>query len=162
MLNAYINGSGNGGFAYVFTQGMRDTQSTGPYINMQSSTSGVLINTRDAANKGLVIQGAASQTANLQEWQDSSGTVLAKVDANGTIQSQYFTNRTNVSNAYIGWVSDTLLITNRTASSVPFAIQGAASQSASLTVWQNSSANALACARSGVLVSNQSKSAYSA
>ena len=37
-----------------------------------------------AASKGLVVQGAASQTANLQEWQDSSGSVLASVSSNGT------------------------------------------------------------------------------
>jgi len=30
-----------------------------------------------AAVKGLIVQGAASQTANLQEWQDSTGTVLS-------------------------------------------------------------------------------------
>ena len=40
-----------------------------------------------ASTKGLVIKGAASQTANLQEWQDSSGAVLSKVSANGVISS---------------------------------------------------------------------------
>jgi len=36
-----------------------------------------------AAAKGLVIQGAASQTGNLQEWQDNSGTILAYIDKQG-------------------------------------------------------------------------------
>lgn len=36
-------------------------------------------------NKGLVVQGFASQTANLQQWQDSSGNVLASVDKLGTV-----------------------------------------------------------------------------
>jgi hypothetical protein len=35
-----------------------------------------------AAEQGLVIRGAASQTANLQEWQSSAGTVNAKLDSN--------------------------------------------------------------------------------
>jgi hypothetical protein len=35
--------------------------------------------------KGIVVKAAASQTANLQEWQDSAGTVLAKVDAGGKL-----------------------------------------------------------------------------
>jgi len=35
--------------------------------------------------KGLIVQGAASQTANLTEWQDSSGTALSSVDKNGYI-----------------------------------------------------------------------------
>ena len=41
-----------------------------------------------ATNKGFIIKGAASQTANLQEWQNYSGTVIAKVDASGNISSQ--------------------------------------------------------------------------
>ena len=40
-----------------------------------------------ATEKGLVIQGAASQTANLQEWQNSAGTALASVDAAGKVIS---------------------------------------------------------------------------
>ena len=34
---------------------------------------------------GLTVQGATSQSANLQEWQDSAGTVLAEVDNAGNI-----------------------------------------------------------------------------
>ena len=40
-----------------------------------------------AATKGLIVQGAASQTANLQEWQDSAGTVLASVSAAGVVKT---------------------------------------------------------------------------
>jgi hypothetical protein len=40
-----------------------------------------------AANVGLIIKGAASQTANLQEWQNSAGNVLVKVDSYGYITS---------------------------------------------------------------------------
>jgi len=34
---------------------------------------------------GLTVRGAASQSANLQEWEDSAGTVLAEVDNSGNI-----------------------------------------------------------------------------
>lgn len=37
------------------------------------------------ATKGLIIKGAASQSANLQEWQDSTGTVLFSVGATGDL-----------------------------------------------------------------------------
>ena len=40
-----------------------------------------------AATKGLIVQGAASQTANLQEWQDSAGAVLASVSAAGVVKT---------------------------------------------------------------------------
>ena len=32
---------------------------------------------------GLLVKGAASQTANLQEWQNSAGTVLGRIEAGG-------------------------------------------------------------------------------
>jgi hypothetical protein len=43
--------------------------------------------TRATTEKGLVIRGQASQTANLQEWQNSSGTITARVTSSGEIQS---------------------------------------------------------------------------
>ena len=45
----------------------------------------MLVGTRAASNIGIIIKGEASQTANLQEWQNSAGTVLAKVDASGVV-----------------------------------------------------------------------------
>lgn len=43
-----------------------------------------------ATQIGAVIRGAASQTANLQEWQNSGGTVLARVDNAGAVIGQAF------------------------------------------------------------------------
>jgi hypothetical protein len=42
-----------------------------------------VITANSAAIKGLVVKGAASQSANLQEWQNSSGTVLAYISPAG-------------------------------------------------------------------------------
>lgn len=44
--------------------------------------------TRTAGTRGLIVQGAASQTANLQEWHDSSSGILSTISENG-----YFTTR---------------------------------------------------------------------
>ncbi len=44
-----------------------------------------------SVTKGLVVQGAASQTANLQEWQNSAGTPLATVSASGSVGVQALT-----------------------------------------------------------------------
>lgn len=41
--------------------------------------------------KGSVIKGSASQTANLQEWQNSAGTVLASVSAAGSVAANAIT-----------------------------------------------------------------------
>jgi len=43
------------------------------------------INAGAAGTIGQIIRGAASQTANLQDWQNSAGTVLAKVDSAGGV-----------------------------------------------------------------------------
>jgi hypothetical protein len=40
-----------------------------------------------ATTVGAIVQGAASQTADLQEWRSSVGTVLAKIDANGNLSA---------------------------------------------------------------------------
>jgi len=44
-----------------------------------------------AATVGLVVQGAASQSADLTEWQNNAGTILAKVDSAGNITGTSFT-----------------------------------------------------------------------
>ncbi|MFO0862818.1 MAG: tail fiber domain-containing protein [Candidatus Saccharibacteria bacterium] len=43
----------------------------------------VMVATTATTSKGLVIQAKASQTANLQEWQSSTGTQIGAVDASG-------------------------------------------------------------------------------
>lgn len=47
---------------------------------------GALILTGSATAKGAVVRGASSQTANLQEWQNNSSTVLSAVHATGAFQ----------------------------------------------------------------------------
>jgi len=77
------------------TNGLIVEGGTGPYIQMGSSAT--YLYTRSASNKGLVIQGSVSQTANLQEWQDSSGTALSYVKPDGTL---YIVGNSNAS-----WIS---------------------------------------------------------
>jgi hypothetical protein len=45
------------------------------------------VTVNSASNKGLIVKAAASQTANLQDWQNSSGTVLASVNNRGMLTS---------------------------------------------------------------------------
>jgi hypothetical protein len=53
----------------------------------------------------IIIQGAASQTADLQQWQNNSGTVLAKIDSAGNLSATNFS--TTVTNLD-GGVSDSI------------------------------------------------------
>jgi len=41
-----------------------------------------------AATKGLIVRGASAQSANLQEWQNNAGTVLALIDSAGYSKNQ--------------------------------------------------------------------------
>lgn len=43
------------------------------------------INTPNATTKGLIIKGFTSQTANLQEWQNSAGAVITSINSGGTL-----------------------------------------------------------------------------
>lgn len=63
------------------------TSSTQPRLNLGttdlSSTLGVMVHA--SGGVGQIIRGAASQTANLQEWQNSAGSILTRVGSAGNI-----------------------------------------------------------------------------
>lgn len=57
---------------------------------------GSIINST-STSVGLTVQGASGQTANLQEWKNSSGSVVAAIDPNGTlIESGSVTEHDNI------------------------------------------------------------------
>jgi len=119
----------------------------GASISMGSNgdTGAVTLATAGAAYKGLVIKGAASQTANLQEWQNSAGVVLATVSNGGTIKSGAFASPTD-SGAYINFnsTSGAMLVGTRAASNIGIIIKGEASQTGDLQQWRNSAGTVLA------------------
>lgn len=94
---------------------------------------------------GLMVQGVASQTADLQQWQNSSATVLAKIDASGNIFAPTLQS-TTASTATLTTNGDTggLLIQTVAAGNKGEVIRATASQTANLTEWQNSSSTVLA------------------
>ncbi len=53
--------------------------------NTADSLAQELIYTNAATNKGLVVQGFSGQSANLSEWQDRLGSILANITAKGSI-----------------------------------------------------------------------------
>jgi hypothetical protein len=76
------------------------------------------IQSANAASVVSIIKGAASQTADLTEWHNSAGTILAKVDAAGNITGTSFTGNgagltnLNGSNVSSGTVADARLTSN--------------------------------------------------
>jgi hypothetical protein len=69
---------------YIFNNVAKGTDvKTNVGIGTNSPGARLQIDTGVAATKGLIVRGSGSQTANLQEWQNNGGTVLAYVAANG-------------------------------------------------------------------------------
>lgn len=66
--------------------------STSGYLNIGSmsvvSNVAASINIINSSHKGMVVRSAPSQTANIQEWQDSSGSVIASINKDGDFQAR--------------------------------------------------------------------------
>jgi len=86
----------------------------------------------------LYVKGLASQTANLQEWQNSAGTMQAQITPNGSFDGANVTAYGSLTGNY------NLRVNNGSASLVAAIIKGAASQTADLQQWQNSAGTKLA------------------
>lgn len=132
-----INGA-NMGFPYT---------STGATLNVNAGAASIV---------PLTVRGVASQTANLQEWQNSAGTVLTRIASDGSIYrgattidsyGAIYTTETMAigANAAQRFASGGMTIINReSASAVIFGVKGISSQTGDLTQWRNSSDNILA------------------
>lgn len=113
----------------------------------------------DSSTKALIVKAAASQTANLQEWQNSSGTILAKIDYAGKIIGTsdfwlsgsvgYFNAAGNTNGTFISVATGRGNFVLQNASAVGLTVKGAASQTGNLQEWQNSAGTTLARVSSG-------------
>lgn len=92
--------------ASIFPNGAASFAGYGSIGNStQSVTTALNVEIGNNSHKGIIVKASSSQSANLQEWQNSSASVLAKVDSTGAIfsnniqvvtltQSQTLTNKT--------------------------------------------------------------------
>ena len=98
-----------------------------------------------ATNNGLIIKGAASQTANLQEWQNSAGGVLASVQSNGKFYIGDLESYGSVGVGIVPFTSSAILAVATGATvNKGLIIKGSASQTANLQEWQDSAGTVLA------------------
>jgi hypothetical protein len=89
-----------------------------------------------SATAKTVIRGAASQTANLQEWQNSAGVAQSYIDSAGNVN---FSNTGSFAQASTGRA----FFRVNSATVVPMTLRAAASQTANLQEWQDSSGTVL-------------------
>lgn len=95
-----------------------------------------IINSSITTETPLIINGITSQSANLQEWRNATGTAQSLINSSGNFfvgstQSNYTTT------TQVG-------VKARAAGQIPLSIQAAASQTADLQQWQNSDGTVLA------------------
>lgn len=101
------------------------------------------VNTRATNWIGLIIRGVASQTANLQEWQNNAGTLLASVSNTGTFTATYYAS-TNNTGSYLQLDGSSTYINQRITNLPNLIIKAMASQTADLQQWQDSNGNTYA------------------
>ena len=104
------------------------------------------VSTASTTNAGIVVRGVASQTADLQVWQDSTATALAQVTSGGFMNATGYRQIGGNTNAFgASTISGTVTAfgPGGNAAIIPVTIRGAASQTADLQQWQNSSGSVL-------------------
>jgi hypothetical protein len=115
--------------AVLFSVATSGTISSGRVVSGGATGARVDVSTNSATSVGLGIRGVASQTANLQEWQISDGSVRSSISSNGFLTVGGSTPIANITSYAFG------------ATQIPLAVRGAASQTANLQQWQDSSGN---------------------
>ncbi|MHB8627017.1 MAG: hypothetical protein ACYDEO_12525 [Aggregatilineales bacterium] len=75
------------GSSVNFTQLLKLNNSGNMGINTTIPAAQLEVDANAAATKGLIVRAAASQTANLQEWQGSNSTVLASISGTGALSA---------------------------------------------------------------------------
>lgn len=144
-----------------------DTTANNIVTRLSINESGnVLINGFTSSTIGLIIKGAVSQTANLQEWQNSAGTVLAKVESTGAAlfgdgsNSSNYTRidafgNTNIRTGGSQYNGASLSVNTVIAAALGTVIRGASGQTADLAQFQNSSGAVLSSVNAaGTFVGN--------
>ena len=115
------------------------------YADYQGTATSLYVRPTATTRSGAVIKALASQTANIFEIQDSAGTVLTAVSNIGTMRAPIFASATaGLTAIWTNYDTSGIGIVPTSAAQKGLIIRGAASQSANLTEWQDSSANILA------------------
>lgn len=101
--------------------------------------SDIFVTPGSATKKGITVQGVLGQSANLQEWQDSTGTALSYVRSTGDMFATYM----NIGSLLFAGSTSRLSVQPQATTEKGFTIRGAVSQGANLFETQNSAGTPL-------------------
>jgi hypothetical protein len=130
---AKIDSSGN-----LYAPTLQSTTASTATLTTNGDTGGLLIGTVATGNKGLVINGITSQTANLQEWQ-VAGSAVANMSSSGRLNVAQL-GSTASGKAIITVASDNnaFLLSTAAAGNTGLIIRGIASQTGDLLQFEDS------------------------
>ena len=145
---ARINSNGS----FILSRSLYTSASLGVWASVNSDpvggSTGIGLNVAayNATSKGIVITGSASQTANLQEWQDSSGGNQASMTSYGKLFSNYLQSNYGILTGQATYTGGYNFISNPSfaTNSTTFIVKGVASQTANLQELQNNAGTILA------------------
>lgn len=155
-----VNASNTSGFVYFQTAGSNRAFITGAGlfgINTSSPGAQLGIESSSASTIGLIVKGASSQSANLQEWQNSGGVSVCSIQSTGLLRTNSGIRASSYSDNGVGNGMTFDITTNsggvnilgRDAGANPMLrITPAPGFAANLTEWRNSSGTALSSIRS--------------
>jgi len=104
-----------------------------------SKNGGDTITASSASTSGIIIKGAASQTAALTQWQNSAGTLIAQISSTG----RFYSGVSVTAGSASGSSTATINSVPTSAATVAILAKGFTSQTADLQQWQNSSGTVL-------------------
>jgi hypothetical protein len=147
-VTAVIQSVGGSTGAWTFAIANATTGTSTGGTSQAKLSANLAVTATTFATTPIVVQGASSQAANLQEWQDSTGAALALVDNGGGMRASGYNNIASYLNSRLqltttGAVFDVGVATNKVLT-----VKGAALQSANIQEWQDSTGTALAAVRS--------------
>jgi len=118
---------------------------TGSGSFLSGSSGRINVQLSDATAIGVSVRGAASQSANLQEWQNSGSTVIASITNGGALATTSYVQNVAANTPYIDFTTaNKMIVQTRNAAYVGLTIRGSTSQSVNLEEWQDSAGTVLA------------------
>lgn len=111
-------------------------------------TAPLTLTATDPAAVPLTAQGAAAQTANLQEWKDAAGSLKGRISPTGSLIAGGFVQGGTGSFVGDGGDQPNVLTAASRATAKQLIVRGATSQTASLQEWQNSAGTVVASVKS--------------
>lgn len=140
-LAEFLNSAGTV-LATITSDGGQQWGTNTSYIAGGPAGAAAFFGSKATGQPGLVVKGFAGQTANLSEFMNSGGSVLAQIDSGGGMQTSGSLKAGSVTADYVAMMQST--VPSGAGGIRGFVVRGAAGQTANLAEFQNNAGTATA------------------